>query len=68
MGSLSYCARENLSNLAGFIIRVISYYIKDFWGLERDFLAEFEYLKLLSSEILRSKMSVLSGRFWAEIA
>ena len=41
LGSLSYEPRGNLSDLAGFIIRVISYYIKDFWGLEREFLAKF---------------------------
>jgi len=52
LGSLSYCAKGNLSILAGFIIGVISYYIKDFWGLERDFLA---------------KMSVLSGHFLLNI-
>ena len=41
LGSLSYFMRGNLSYLAGFIIGAISYYIKDFWGLERDFLAEY---------------------------
>ena len=41
LGSLSYFMRGNLSYLAGFIIGAISYYIKEFWGLERDFLEKF---------------------------
>ncbi len=41
MGSLSYEPRGNLSDLAGFIIGVISYHIKDFWSLERGFLAKY---------------------------
>ena len=52
MGSLSYYARENLSYLADFIIGLISYYIKDFWGLERDFLAKF----------VRFVRSILAGK------
>ena len=42
LGSLSYSMRGNLSNLADFIIGIISYYIKEFWGSERDFLAEVD--------------------------
>ena len=41
LGSLSSSVRGNLSYLGSFIIGAISYYIKDFWGLERDFLEEF---------------------------
>lgn len=45
-------ARENLSDLAGFIIGVMSYYIKDFWELERDFLAEYvRFVRLFKADI-----------------
>ena len=37
LGSLSYFMRGNLSYLAGFIIGVMSYYIKDFWGIREGF-------------------------------